>query len=153
MIPKAFITEWRKHVPWLQDAHVEQDLIISRVLVELFNHQKISNTVAFRGGTALYKLFIKPAARYSEDIDLVQIRAEPIGDLFAIIKETLEPFLGKAQWKLNQGRATLFYKFQPDGVTESSEKLKIEINTRKPEIAQAQNILLSRHDVRNSLIN
>jgi hypothetical protein len=32
---------------------VEQDLIISRLLVELFNHPKISDSLAFRGGTAI----------------------------------------------------------------------------------------------------
>lgn len=100
MIPKAYITEWREHAPWLQDLHVEQDLIICRALIALFSHPKIADSIAFRGGTALYKLFIRPPSRYSEDIDLVQVRAEPIGELFTTIKKVLEPFLGKAQWKL-----------------------------------------------------
>ena len=34
-------------------------------------------SLAFRGGTALYKLYLTPAARYSEDIDLVQVEAGP----------------------------------------------------------------------------
>jgi len=131
MIPKAYITAWREHAPWLQDIHVEQDLIICRALIELFNHPKIADSIAFRGGTALYKLFIHPPSRYSEDIDLVQIRAEPIGELFTTIKKVLEPFLGKAQWKLNEGRAILFYKFQPESIIGSTQKVKIEINTRE----------------------
>ncbi len=36
MIPKDFITEWRDHAPWVTDRQVEQDLVISRALVELF---------------------------------------------------------------------------------------------------------------------
>ena len=36
MIPKDFITEWRAHAPWVADRQVEQDLVISRALVELF---------------------------------------------------------------------------------------------------------------------
>ncbi len=79
MIAKDHITEWRQHVPWLFDNQVEQDLLISRALVELFSHGEITDSLAFRGGTALYKLFLTPAPRYSEDIDLVQIKAEPIG--------------------------------------------------------------------------
>ena len=72
MIPKIYITKWGEHVPWLFDMQLEQDLLISRALVELFSNPHISEALAFRGGTALYKLFLTPAPRYSEDIDLVQ---------------------------------------------------------------------------------
>ena len=81
MIPRDYITEWRSKSPWVQDIQVEQDLVICRALVEIFTHPVLSNSLAFRGGTALYKLYITPAARYSENIDLVQVRAEPAGDL------------------------------------------------------------------------
>ena len=73
MIPIAFITEWRKHAPFSQSAWVEQDLVISRALVEMFRVPAVADRLAFRGGTALHKLFLTPAVRYSEDIDLVQI--------------------------------------------------------------------------------
>jgi hypothetical protein len=46
-------------------------LIISRALVELYSHPLLRDNLAFRGGTALFKLHLPPA-RYSEDIDLVQ---------------------------------------------------------------------------------
>src|SRR6476620_10838883 len=81
MIPTKFITKWRTNAPWAFERQVEQDLIISRALVELFNDQLISESVAFRGGTALYKLFVEKPARYSEDIDLVQLKSEPIGSV------------------------------------------------------------------------
>lgn len=64
MIPKAFITEWRMHAPWSQGAWVEQDLIISRALVEMFQVDSLRARLAFRGGTALYKLHLDPPARY-----------------------------------------------------------------------------------------
>ena len=79
MIPRDYITEWRAEAPWVQDSQVEQDLVISRALVEIFSHPLLSGSLAFRGGTALSKLHIRPAARYSEDIDLVQREAEPAG--------------------------------------------------------------------------
>ena len=72
MIPRAYITEWRAVAPWSQDAWVEQDLVISRALVALFSVAALAERLAFRGGTALYKLHLRPPARYSEDIDLVQ---------------------------------------------------------------------------------
>lgn len=68
MIPRDYITEWRGNAPWVQDFQVEQDLVISRALVAIFSHPLLHDTLAFRGGTALYKLYLKPAARYSEDI-------------------------------------------------------------------------------------
>lgn len=75
MIPAAYITEWQQSAPWQHPDLVEQDLVISRALVELFSDDRISQHLAFRGGTALYKLCLLPAARYSEDIDLVQVKA------------------------------------------------------------------------------
>ena len=56
MIPHDYITEWRQRVPWIQDVQVEQDLIISRALIEIFSRQILADNLAFRGGTALYKL-------------------------------------------------------------------------------------------------
>ena len=46
--------------------------------------------VAFRGGTALHKLFLHPAVRYSEDIDLVQVDQEPIGQTLDLVRGALE---------------------------------------------------------------
>ena len=37
MIPTAAITAWRKTAPWGEDWQVEQDLILSRVLVDMFS--------------------------------------------------------------------------------------------------------------------
>jgi predicted nucleotidyltransferase component of viral defense system len=39
-------------------SQVEQDLVISRALVELFSKDRIADALAFRGGTALYKLYL-----------------------------------------------------------------------------------------------
>jgi predicted nucleotidyltransferase component of viral defense system len=38
----------------------------------------IVRKIAFRGGTAINKLLFQKPLRYSEDIDLVQMQAEPI---------------------------------------------------------------------------
>jgi hypothetical protein len=37
MIPRDYITSWRAKVPWVQDFQVEQDLVITRALVEIVN--------------------------------------------------------------------------------------------------------------------
>ena len=111
MIPRDYITEWRAHAPWVQDFQVEQDLVISRALIAIFNHPVLADALAFRGGTALYKLHIHPPARYSEDIDLVQVRAEPAGPMMDAIREVLDPWLGRPRWKQTEGRVTFVYRF------------------------------------------
>lgn len=78
MIDRASITQWAGRVPWNDPAQVEQDLIISRALVAIFSDEFLASQLAFRGGTALHKLYLSPQPRYSEDIDLVQIHPGPI---------------------------------------------------------------------------
>ena len=63
MIPEYAIREWNKTVPWLRNEQIEQDLIISRALVALFNDEYLSKHLAFRGGTALHKLHLQPQLR------------------------------------------------------------------------------------------
>lgn len=131
MIPKDFITEWRASAPWVADRQVEQDLVISRALVELFSRPTIANAIAFRGGTALYKLHFRPATRYSEDIDLVQTESCGIGPALDAIHEALDSWLGKPQWKQSEGRVTLSYRFASEDVPPVRLKLKVEINSRE----------------------
>ena len=77
---------------------LEQDLIISRALVEIFNHPLLAESLAFRGGTALFKLHLAPM-RYSEDIDLVQVHPAPIGPVMDALQEKLNSWLGKPRRK------------------------------------------------------
>lgn len=115
---------------WVADWQVEQDLVISRTLVELFSRRVIAEALAFRGGKALYKLHLHPA-RYSEDIDLVQATAGAIGPVLDEIHATLDGWLGKPQWKQTAGRVTLAYRFDSEHAPPLRLKLKLEINTRE----------------------
>lgn len=133
MIPKYLIDEWREEHPWPLQNQVEQDLLISRMLVELFSHPEVANTLAFRGGTALYKLFLSPPPRYSEDIDLVQVNAELIGPTLDRIRATLDPLLGVPKRKLGRGVTTITYRFVSEETPPINLRIKIEINTREHE--------------------
>ena len=128
MIPLDFITAWRTHAPWPQLSQVEQDLIICRALVELYSHPLLAENLAFRGGTALFKLHLSPA-RYSEDIDLVQMKSGPIGPVMDAVQEKINPWLGIPKRKQSEGRVTLTWR------VESEEglplRLKVEINSRE----------------------
>lgn len=131
MIPRDYITEWRQEAPWVDDAQIEQDLVISRALVDIFSHPQLQEALAFRGGTALYKLHLKPAARYSEDIDLVQVKAEAAGPIMGALREVLNSWLGEPRSKQSRGRVTMTYRFNSEETPAIPLKLKVEINTRE----------------------
>jgi len=128
MIPLDYITQWRSHAPWQQISQVEQDLIICRALVDLYSHPVAAENLAFRGGTALFKLHLLPA-RYSEDIDLVQMQAGPIGPIIDAVQEKINPWLGEPKRKQSEGRITLIWRVESEeGLT---LRLKVEINSRE----------------------
>jgi predicted nucleotidyltransferase component of viral defense system len=131
LIPQANITAWRASAPWADDAQVEQDLVLSRAAVELFADESLTGTIALRGGTSLHKLFLHPPHRYSEDIDLVQIEAGPIGSVIDAVRGNLDPWLGKPIRERGPGIVTLKYRFESEIPPVRPMKLKIEINTRE----------------------
>lgn len=131
MISRAAITAWRKQVPWVGSDQVEHDLVLSRAICELYQHPLLKEQLVFRGGTALHKLFFEPAGRFSEDLDFVQATAQPIGNIITAIRDQLDPWLGKPNWKQNHGRFTLNYRFETEIEPIITRKVKIEINTRE----------------------
>lgn len=60
MIPRAAIVAWRRVARWASDAQVEQDLVISRVLVELFSDEFLREHLAFRGGHRAPQALLPP---------------------------------------------------------------------------------------------
>jgi len=130
LIPAAYIQEWSTRAPWPTSQQIEQDLIISRALCDLFNAPAIQGKIAFRGGTAIHKLLFQQPLRYSEDIDLVQTEAEPIGATATAVQDALS-WLGKCKRERASHSMRFIYRFTPEAQPEAALKLKIEINTRE----------------------
>jgi len=131
MIPIRYIEEWKENAPWPDYSQIEQDMIIVRALVEIFSDDLLKNSLAFRGGTALHKLYLQPQIRYSEDIDLVQINSEPINPILKRIRERLS-FLGtKRTVTQHIHNNTIIYRFETEMQPIVNMRLKIEINTRE----------------------
>ena len=130
MIPQKYITAWRKQAPWREDWHVEQDLVIERALIEIFSDYFLKDKLVFRGGTALHKIYLQPQARYSEDIDLVQIHPEPIRETLDVLRERLS-FLGTPVVKQKRNNNTLIFRFESESVPPIPMKVKVEINCRE----------------------
>lgn len=133
MIPAQNIVAWGNVVPWADQRQVEQDLIISRALVEIFSDNMLRDALRFRGGTALNKLHFPEPLRYSEDIDLVRTSAGPIGPILDQLRVVLEPWLGRAQF--DQSRVAPKFRFRVEAEDGSGVpiRLKTEINTREIE--------------------
>jgi predicted nucleotidyltransferase component of viral defense system len=130
LIPRAYIQAWSTRAPWPDLRQVEQDLIISRALCDLFNAPALKGRIAFRGGTAIHKLLFERPLRYSEDIDLVQTRAEPIGATVDAIRDALS-WLGKCNRAQAGHSMRLVFKFAPEIAPQTTLKLKVEVNTRE----------------------
>ncbi|HMT76000.1 MAG TPA: nucleotidyl transferase AbiEii/AbiGii toxin family protein [Chitinophagaceae bacterium] len=131
MIARRYIEEWKEKAPWPDNAQVEQDLIIERALIEIFSDELLSSHLAFRGGTAFHKLFLKPQARYSEDIDLVQIKGETIGPILDRLRQCMAFLEGKPKIEQSKHNNTITYRFSSEIAPVINMRLKIEINTRE----------------------
>ncbi|MCX6263217.1 MAG: nucleotidyl transferase AbiEii/AbiGii toxin family protein [Bacteroidetes bacterium] len=92
--------------------------------MELFSDELLKENLAFRGGTALHKIYLKPQARYSEDIDLVQTKEGPIKPLLVRLRERLG-FLGTKR-KVDQSlhNNTIIYPFESEIAPVIKMKLK-----------------------------
>lgn len=132
MTPLDALLAWQAHAPWVQASQVELDLVLSRVIVEIFRTPGLAQEVALRGGTALHKLYGKPARRFSEDIDLVQVHPGRPGPLLSAIRAILDPWLGTPTRDVERRLATILYRFQAEGSPPVRLRLKIEINTEEP---------------------
>ena len=127
MIDRTSILEWNEHAPWTDPAMVEQDLIICRALVDIFSDEFLREQLAFRGGTALHKLYLQPQPRYSEDIDLVQIHPGPIKSILFRLGEVLS-WLPDRVIKQKRYNNTLLFRVESEIPPIQPIRLKIEIN-------------------------
>ena len=130
MIARPYIAKWQEQAPWKEFYQIEQDLVISRTLVEIFSDPFLNENLAFRGGTALHKLYLNPAPRYSEDIDLVQIKPGPIKPIMERLKEVITFFEEPrtTQVKGHGARANYRFTSEYEGIR---LRLKLEINCKE----------------------
>lgn len=119
--------EWKEQVPWKDSAKVEQDLLICRCLVAIYSDEFLASQLAFRGGTALHKLYLSPQPRYSEDIDLVQIHPGPIKDILFRLGEVLS-FMPNKVTKPKRYNNTMLFRMESEIPPTVPIRLKVEIN-------------------------
>lgn len=128
MIPQADIAHWRTRVPWVSAEHVEQDLVLSRLIVEIARHPILGQELIFRGGTCLHKLWLDRPWRYSEDLDYVRRSGGGIGGVLDAIREIAEA-VGfdnvQTETRTQHPKARLRAQYEGGGPFH----IKVEINT------------------------
>lgn len=99
-------------------------------MVEIFSDDLLRDNLAFRGGTALHKLYLNPASRYSEDIDLLQIKAGPIKPIMKRLQEVITFFEEPRRTQVKSHGAKALYRFTSE-YEEIRLRLKLEINCKE----------------------
>jgi predicted nucleotidyltransferase component of viral defense system len=140
MIQQAHLTAWQSHAPWPKRSQLEQDLRLARGVAAIFSDPVLRDHLAMRGGTVLHKAHLAPAARYSEDIDLVLVKPMETGALDQNLRRVLQPILGNPTDSLiadawlalrNAMKPSKIlrtaYKFVPLGLMRE-ETIKVEVN-------------------------
>lgn len=142
MIPPAFVTEWSSVVPWPTPSQVEQDLVLSRLIVEIARTPLLGEELVFRGGTCLHKLFLGSARRYSEDLDYVRVSPGPIKPITAALTDLGEALGFEVRTQIRRFPKIVFRERTED---RPGMRVKIEINTH--ERSPARPHVLRRHTV------
>jgi predicted nucleotidyltransferase component of viral defense system len=173
MIPLREIAAWRAHAPWPNDMQVEQDLLLTRAMGTIFADDFLRGQVVMRGGTVLHKVHLAPAARYSEDIDLVLVGDRPPDHVEKALNRVLHPLLGAPRtnmwakvvlavrnWTMPSEILRLEWFYRPTFSAQEEAKLKIEVNCTErtpfydvvdlafaPPVSETEKILLRSYDI------
>ena len=127
MIPAAYVTDWGRRAPWPTREQIEQDLLLSRLIIEIANDEYLGDELVFRGGTCLHKLYLPTALRYSEDLDYVRTTAGGIGPIIDAVRG-----IGESLGMRVHTRLTTHPKIRlraPFETRDGTMSVKIEVNT------------------------
>jgi predicted nucleotidyltransferase component of viral defense system len=130
MIPAMTIVAWGRTVPWVEQRQVEQDLVMARALVEIFSDDFLRTQLRFRGGTALNKLHLPKALRYSEDIDLTRTTGGNLGPVLDRLRAVLQPWMGHGHYDLGLIGPALTFTIEAEDKAVPI-RVKIEMATRE----------------------
>ncbi len=142
MIPANAITAWGTTREWPTRDQVEQDLLLSRAICAIATDDYLGRELVFRGGTALHKLHLDHAYRYSEDLDYVRSSGTGIAQLTHALTR-----LGQELGFDVRTRVGVHPKVYWRATAESGIPLKIKIEINTHERSPALPLLHQRHSV------
>jgi predicted nucleotidyltransferase component of viral defense system len=144
MIPYNTITAWGVSHPWPTREQIEQDLLLSKAICDIFKNESLAEELVFRGGTALHKLILPEPYRYSEDLDFVRTKAGGIGDIMRALTE-----LGKSTGYNVKTKLGQFPKVYWRGTSQTGRDLRIKIEINTYERSPALPLINVKHIVRS----
>lgn len=132
MIARDYITQWSVGAPWPERQQIEQDLVLSRLILKIAGDPLLGEELAFRGGTCLHKLHLPTALRYSEDLDYVRGTRGGIGPYIDALREITERAGLIEKSRELTGQMTHFICTAP-AEDDGEIRVKIEINIAETE--------------------
>jgi predicted nucleotidyltransferase component of viral defense system len=127
MIPGPAIVEWGRGIRWPTGDQIEQDLLLSRLIVEIANDSYLGEELVFRGGTCLHKLRLASPYRYSEDLDYVRRSGGGIAEITRSLTSIGSRLGLEVRTKIGQHPKVFFRAPFESG--EVVMKVKVEMNT------------------------
>lgn len=127
MLNEKTLMHWQQYVPWKDFDQVEKDLIISRILVDIFNHPLLQAEIILQGSVAIQKFVYATPIRPPEDIDLVRIVSGPIKPVLDAISSVLSPWLGVPVIEHKLFSTAIVYYFTSTNGNNAT-RIKIDIN-------------------------
>lgn len=127
MIAQAYLNEWAAQAPWPQQTQIEQDLVLSRLIVEIAQHELLGEEFAFRGGTCLHKLHLPEQLRYSEDLDYVRRPHSGIKSYLTALREVAFG-IGLVEHGTNQSDEMVHIVFDAQP-TDAAGRIRVKIET------------------------
>ncbi len=128
MIPAAYVTDWGVGAPWSTRTQIEQDLLLSRLICEFAQDDYLGRELLFRGGTCLHKLHLRPARRYSEDLDYVRSSAGGLKSLTAAVTAVGERLGFDVRTRISEQPKMFLRTTSDEGLP---IRIKVEVNTRE----------------------
>lgn len=128
MVPANVITAWANEHPWPTRAQVEQDLLLSQVLIAIATDDYLGQELAFRGGTALHKIHLPRPYRYSEDLDFVRSTGGGIADLTRALTGLGESLGFEVRTRISEHPKVYLRTASEAGVR---LRIKLEVNTHE----------------------
>jgi hypothetical protein len=131
VIPAASITAWGTTRPWPNRPSIEQDLLLARTIVALYEHPALRDELVFRGGTCLHQVHLPTPRRYSEDLDFVRRTHSGIGRILDAVREVAELVgLEVRGTKIGQ-QPKVTLRTQAEDDPSVPLRIKVEINTHE----------------------
>jgi predicted nucleotidyltransferase component of viral defense system len=128
MVPRDAITAWAVDHPWPTAVQVEQDLLLSRAICAIAADPYLGEELVFRGGTALHKLHVQQAFRYSEDLDYVRSTGGGIGQLTRALTDIGESLGFDVRTRITEHPKVYWRTTSAEG---TPIRIKIEVNTHE----------------------